>query len=159
MAVALTMSIAVQAENSVVSGNQTKSDKTNINDRTQFEDGTGASSVNKTYDTGTVTLGGSPNTYDLAGSLTAGNGAAASFTKIRAFEASAPSTNTGVITVGGGSNGWASLYGSTLLLRPGSIVGGKCLEGTAWAVTAGTGDIVQVSGTSGDKYQLFFAGE
>jgi hypothetical protein len=159
MAVSLVMTVAVQGENTVTSGNQSKVDRTVVSERTQFTDGTGASSVNKTYDTGLVTMGASPASYDLSGSLTAANGATAVFTKIRAFEASAPSTNTGAITVGGGATGWASLYGSTLLLRPGSIVGAKCTEGTAWVVTAGTTDLVRVSGTNGDKYQLFFAGE
>jgi hypothetical protein len=159
MAVSCVMTIAVQSENTVISGNQSKVDKTVVSDRTQFIDGIGASSVDTTYDTGLVTLGASPNSIDLSGSLTAANGAAAVFVKVRAFEAYAPATNTGAITVGGGATGWASLYGSTLLLRPGSIVGAKCTEGTAWVVTAGTTDLVQVSGTSGDKYQLFFAGE
>ena len=159
MAVSLVATIAVQAENTVTSGNQSKVDKTSISSRTQYTDGTGASSVNKTYDTGQVTLGASPVSYDLSGSLTAGNGAAAVFTKIRTFAITAPSTNTGAITVGGGATAWASLYGSTLIVRPGTEIGMKTIEGTAYAVTAGTTDLVQVSGTNGDKYQLFFAGE
>ena len=156
MAVSLVTTIAVQAENTVTSGNQAKVDKTSISSRTQYTDGTGASSVNKTYDTGQVTLGGSADNYDLSGSLTAGNGASAVFTKIRTLAVACPSTNTGVVTLAGN---WTSLYGSTLLVRPGTEIAMKSIEGTAYVVTAGTVDTVQVSGTSGNKYQLFFAGE
>jgi hypothetical protein len=159
MALTLSVGVQVASTKTAAAGRQTKADTYSLSTRAAFTDGTGSSSANKHWTSGEATLGGSASTYDLAGALTNGIGEAVVFAKVKVLVVRALSTNAGNVTIGGGSNAWAALYGSTLILPPGTDVAIKTSNANGWAVTAGTGDIVQVAGTSGDKFELFVAGE
>jgi hypothetical protein len=157
VALAIKTTVLIESVKTSTEGSATGRDEFLLTDRLSWTDGTGASAANKQWND-YRTLGGSADSLDLAGSLANRIGETASFTKVRLFAFKADSTNAGNLTVGGGSNAWAAAFG-TLTAAPGSLYFLKCPTTAGWAVTAGTGDICQVSGTSGDKYEIYFAGE
>jgi hypothetical protein len=156
--VALSLKTALTVESSKTSteGSSTARDDLSLVDRLTWTDGTGASSANKEW-ADYRALGGSPDSHDLT-ALTNRIGESVSFSKVRLLVIKADATNAAVLTVGGGSNAWATSIG-TITIRPGEVLFKKCIDTTAWAVTGGTGDLLQVSGTSGDDYEIYLAGE
>jgi hypothetical protein len=159
MALSLTASIVLSSSKTADSGDRTASDARTVSSRTEYTDGTGASSANKVYDPGLQTLSGSNHTYDLSGSLTNAIGEAVVFSKVRVLYAKAPSTNTGTVTLFTGAAAWNTLIAGTLTLRPNTELMVKCLEGTAYGVTATSADILTIAGGSGNAYQLYLSGE
>jgi hypothetical protein len=158
MSQSLFAAIHLELEKTLSEGQATPRDYLRVHSTTAYTDGTGASSANKEWND-YRTLGGSADSLDLAGTLANRIGETASFAKIKLVYLKTPAANTGNVTFGGGSNAWAALWGSTLVLKPGSEVLLKTTDADGWAVTAGTGDILQVAGTSGDVYEIAIAGE
>jgi hypothetical protein len=156
MALSLKTQLLVESVATTAEGNASARDEFTLTNRLNWTDGTGASSANKQWNT-YQTLGGSADSHDLT-ALTDRRGASVSFGKVRVLIVAADAGNAAVLTVGGGSNAWATSIG-TITVRPGEVVFKKCVDATAWAVTGGTGDLLQVSGTSGDDYELYLAGE
>lgn len=87
---------------------------------------------------------------DLAGSLTNSFGAAATFADVRLILVAAALTNTNNVIVGGDAN--ALLFGGaaahTVTVRPGGLMLLAARDATAYAVTASTGDILQIANSS-----------
>jgi hypothetical protein len=159
VALSLTSAITVKSRKTATSGSQTKADEHSTSARRSWTDGTGAGAANKEYDTGLATLGGSADSIDLSGSLVNAINESVVFTKVALFELYCPSTNTGTVNFGGGSTPWNTAIIGTLAMPPGSRLLCQAEVGTVWTVSAGTADLLRVSGTSGDKYQVFLAGE
>jgi hypothetical protein len=159
VALDLITSITLRSAKSSESGDRTATDTFSATSRTQWTDGSGAGAASKEYGVAQTTLGTVSDTYDLSGALTNAIGEAVVFTKITAAYFSTPSTNAGTINVGGGANPWNKLIVGTLALPPGASALMQSTSGTVWTVTASTGDILTVAGTSGDKYQFYLAGE
>ena len=113
--------------------------------------GTGAGQADLMF-SDTRTLGdGSSEDLDLAGVLTDAFGATITNVRIKAIYIQAAAANTTDLTIGGGANDWSTLLNGTIVLRPGgsfqAIAG--VADATAWTVTAGTGDSLQVANSAG----------
>lgn len=158
MALSLSAGIHLALEKTASAGQAQSRDLFRARSTTAYADGTGASAANKEWND-YRTLGGAADSLDLAGSLVNRIGEAVVFSKIKAVYLKTPSTNAGSITFGGGANAWATLWSGTLILKPGSEVLLKTTDANGWAVTAGTGDLLQVGGTAGDIYEIAIAGE
>lgn len=90
---------------------------------------------------------------DLAGTLLDAFGSAITFVKVKGLFISAASTNTNSVIVGAAtSNAWATLLNATgtITLRPGATLGVMAggADATAYAVTAGTGDLLKVANSA-----------
>lgn len=155
MAITLTTASTVKGVKSAESGDRTASDTYSNTSRTQWTDGTGAGAVNKQYGTPQTTLGTVADSVDLSGSLENAIGEAVVFTAAKVIEFTTPSTNTANVLLYGSTS---FLYG-TLTFPPGARMTAEVSGGTYWTVSAGTNDVFYVSGTSGNKYQHYLAGE
>lgn len=127
-------------------------------DRIQWPSGTGAGQADLCYAAQrTVASSGSPDSIDLSGSLAMIDGSAAVFARIRMLyiqHLGTPVTDdANILSVGAGSNAWATWVGGTSpVLKIRNNPGKFFLEAgdaTAYTVTAGTGDILQVATAAG----------
>jgi hypothetical protein len=124
----------------------------------KFSAGAGALQNNNVYAV-SRTLGGASEDVDLAGGLTDVFGATLTFAEIKLF--GVHNTGANSITVGAASsNAWAGLLNATgtMTLAPGDFVIFGSPGATGAAVTAGTGDLLKVAGTSGQPYELIIWG-
>lgn len=117
-----------------------------------ISDGTGADQANMVWsDTRTLTAS-STEDLDLAGSLTNAFGSTLTFTKIKGIIVEAASANTNNVLVGGDANGLAGWVGNVadyIVVRPGGVFSIYAPDSTAYAVTGGTGDILQIANSAG----------
>jgi hypothetical protein len=112
------------------------------------------------------TLSSSANEdLDLSGVLTDAFGDTITFTKIKAIVVSAASANAAAIEVGGAAtNALVNFVGSAtdkIKVRPGGLFVIASEDATAYAVTAGTGDLLRITNTSGAAsatYDIFVIG-
>jgi hypothetical protein len=116
-------------------------------------EGTGANQANQIFaDTRTLSASASED-LDLAGALTNALGASVVFTKIKAIIISASAANTNNVVVGNTSaNGFTGPFGGathTIQVRPGGFAAFACADATAWAVAAGTGDLLKIANSAG----------
>lgn len=113
--------------------------------------GTSADQANNIFtDTRTLTAS-STEDLDLAGVLTNAFGATLTFTKIKGIIIEASSANTNNVLVGGDANGLAGWVGNVndlIVVRPGGIFAIYAPDSTGYAVTASTGDILQIANSS-----------
>jgi hypothetical protein len=98
------------------------------------------------HDQRTIAASGSDD-LDLAGVLTNPFGATITFADVRLILVAASAANTNNVIVGGDAN--ALLFGGaaahTVTVRPGGLFLLAARDATAYAVTAGTGDILQIA--------------
>lgn len=122
-----------------------------------FADGTGASSANKVYQA-TRSLTAGADSIDLAGSLTDSYGSTAVFVRVKAVYIR--NNGTATMTFGAGSNPWATMLNSTGTLKvpAGGFVLIATPDATGYTVTAGTGDLLNVSGTGTETYDIAILG-
>lgn len=123
----------------------------NYNKSYSIANGTVADSANMIWtDTRTISASGTDD-IDLAGSLLDQFGNTITFTKIKGILISAASTNTNLILVGGGSNPfltWVGASGDLIKVRPGGTFALYSNDATGYAVTASTGDILEIANSS-----------
>lgn len=153
----ITAGVTLTLKETATSGSGTRTDEFTRSARTAFTIGTGAGAASKQYHELRI-LAGASETLDLTGGISNGLGVAITLAKVKVFYVRNLST-TNTITLGGGSNAIASIFGTTLVLRPGAEVLLKATDANGWAVTAGTGDQLQVAGTAGQSYEIAIAGE
>ncbi|WP_267244353.1 hypothetical protein [Streptomyces sp. PR69] len=132
----------------------------------QLGSGTGAGQADLVWsDRRTIAASGSED-LDLAGVLLDAFGATVTFARIKGLFIAAAESNANDVVIGAdATNPWASLLNATgtLTLRPGAACGFLAgdADATAYAVTAGTGDLLQVAnsgaGTSVD-YDILVIG-
>lgn len=128
-------------------------------------DGSGANQANKIF-TDTRTLAASASeTLDLAGSLADAFGATLTFTKVRGLVIAADAANTNDVVVGGASsNGFVTPFGAAtdkVKVKPGGLLVLVAPDVNGYAVTASTGDLLQVANSSsgtGVNYTVFVIG-
>jgi hypothetical protein len=122
-----------------------------------FADGAGANAANKIYQN-TVALSAGAASLDLAGSLTDAYGSTAVFVRVKAIYIK--NNGTATMTFGAGSNPWATLLNSTgtLKLPAGAFMLIASPDATGYAVTSGTGDLLNVSGTGTDTFDIAILG-
>lgn len=115
--------------------------------------GTGADMADRVY-YARIALSTTPNDLDLAsGALLDIFGNALTFARIKAIYIKNRSTTAGeIVTVGGDSNGlvgWVGAANDLVNIRPGGVFCIYAPDATAYAVTAGTGDILQMVAAAG----------
>lgn len=128
-------------------------------------DGSGANQATNVFsDTRTLAASASES-LDLAGALTNAFGAVISFAKIKALMIFASPANTNDVVVGGaGANAFATPFGAaanTVKVKPGGALILLAPDVNGYAVTAGTGDILQVANGaagSGVTYDVILFG-
>lgn len=122
-----------------------------------FADGTGASSANKIYQA-TRSLSAGADSIDLAGSLTDSYGSTAVFVRVKAIYIK--NNGTATMTFGAGTNPWATMLNSTgtLTIPAGGFVLVATPDATGWTVTAATGDLLNVTGTGSQTFDIAILG-
>lgn len=116
----------------------------------QLTTGPGAGQADRLY-AATVTVGASSNTdLDLVGVLLDAFGAAITFVRVKGLYVLAAAANVNNVVLGAAAaNPWATLLSATgtVTLRPGAelMVRAGAADATAYAVTAGTGDLFRVA--------------
>lgn len=118
-----------------------------------YANGTGADQANNVWsDTRTLTASSTEN-LDLAGGLSNAFGTTLTFTKIKAIIVHAASANTNNVIIGGAASNalvnWVGDATDTITIRPGGTIALCANDATAYAVTAGTGDILKVANSAG----------
>ena len=105
--------------------------------------------------TETGTISGGSNDIDLAGTLTDPLGNAVTFAKVMAVYIINNST-TNSITVGGANN--IPMLGSGDVMNLGLGAYNQWINEVGIAVTAGTGDLITITGTNGETYDVVVIG-
>lgn len=110
-------------------------------------DGTGANQADLIWHDQRSIGASSSEDIDLAGVLVDVFGTTLTFARIKMIHIKAKSTNGGNIVVGAGSNPWLTMLNAAGTITLPASAGFMALApgATAWAVTAGTGDILQVA--------------
>lgn len=103
---------------------------------------------------GTRTLAASAaEDLDLSGPLLDAFGATLAFARIKGIVIAASANNTNNVVVGGAaSNGfinWVADATDKVIVRPGGVFALFAQDATAYAVTAGTGDLLHVTNSGG----------
>ncbi|MEU9606156.1 hypothetical protein [Streptomyces sp. NPDC048057] len=115
-----------------------------------LESGTAAGMADRVFHDRRTLAASATEDLDLAGVLTDAFGAAITFVKVKGLFVSAASANANNVVIGGAtSNAWSTLLGATgtITLRPGATLGvmAGATDATAYAVTAGTADLLKVA--------------
>jgi hypothetical protein len=136
-----------------------------IKNALSLSSGTGNGQADLVFsDTRTIAASSSEN-LDLAGVLADAFGATLTFVKIKAIYIKAAAGNTNDVVVGGAaSNGFVNWVADTtdkINIRPGGVFLLVDPQGSGYAVTASTGDILKVAnsgGTTGVTYDIVIIG-
>ncbi|MET9954214.1 hypothetical protein ABZ135_22060 [Streptomyces sp. NPDC006339] len=166
MALTSDLGISVSATLTKTADLSTPSDPLSWRRGVHLESGTTAGKADLRFaDTRTLAASATED-LDLAGVLTDVYGQAITFARIKGIFVSAASTNTNNVVIGAAtSNAWATLFNATgtITLRPGdtfAAISGAA-QATAWAVTAGTGDLLKVANSgagSSVSYDIVIVG-
>ncbi|MEU5979391.1 hypothetical protein [Streptomyces sp. NPDC047315] len=118
-----------------------------------LESGTAAGMADRVFHDRRTLAASASEDLDLAGVLTDAFGAAITFVKVKGIFVSAASANANNVVVGNATaNAWSTLLGATgtITLRPGATVGvmAGATDATAYAVAAGTGDLLKVANSA-----------
>jgi hypothetical protein len=103
--------------------------------------------------TGTIT--GGANSYDLAGSLTDPLGNAVTFAKVMSVYV-INNSETDSLTVGGANN--IPMLGSGDVMNVALGAYFQYIDETGITVTGGTGDLITITGTDGETFDLVIVG-
>lgn len=123
-----------------------------------YSDGAGASAV-EAIGTLVLTLTGGSDSIDLNADLENPSGTAPALDGVKVFCLFAPSTNSGSVTITTNStNQWDAAIDGVIVLKPGTSIQLISSNATAYAVTAGTADLLGVSGTASDVLQVAVGG-
>lgn len=119
-----------------------------------LRNGTGAGNADRMFSDQRTLTASSTEDLDLAGSLTDAFGATITFARIKLIHIEALSTNVNNVVIGGAASNqfinWVGGATHQVVVRPGgsiTLATGQA-DGTCYAVTAGTGDLLRV-GNSG----------
>jgi hypothetical protein len=120
-----------------------------------YSDGAAAAMFDRIY-AAARTLGGASEDLDLAGVLADVYGGTITAVRAKALYIKNLSTANNIVVGGDATNPWATLLNATgtITLPPGAWMIVATPDATGWAITAGTGDILQVAGTSGQSYEI-----
>lgn len=134
--------------------------------KVSLTDGAAAGQANRVFsDRRTLAASGAED-LDLAGVLLDAFGATITFARIKGLYIAAAAANTNNVVIGAdATNPWATLLNATgtVTLRPGASFAAfaGAADGTGYAVTAGTGDLLQVANSgagSSVEYDIFVVG-
>lgn len=141
-------------------------DTLDFSKRVQLRTGTAAGQADRLfYDERTLAASANED-LDLAGVLVDNFGATFTLLRVKALVVTASASNVNNVVVGAAaSNAWAALLGATgtITVRPDTTVavfaGGA--DGTGYAVTGGTGDLLRFTNSAGGSsvtYQVIVIG-
>lgn len=115
--------------------------------------GTGANQADRVWRDQRTLAASANEDLDLAGALTDALGGSAVFARVKAIVVRASDANTNNVVVGGAaSNQFVGPFGAgthTVAVKPGGIFAVFAADATAWAVTAGTGDLLRIANSAG----------
>lgn len=119
---------------------------------TALASGTGANQADKIFSDQRTLTASSTEDLDLAGSLTDAFGDTITFARIKAILVIADAGNANNVLVGGAAANqfinWVGDASDKVVVRPGGVFCLIAPDATAYAVTAGTGDLLRI-GNSG----------
>ncbi|MGW0550559.1 hypothetical protein [Streptomyces altiplanensis] len=144
------LSLAASVQQTKALDLTTASDPLNFRRAVSLGNGTGAGKADRAFHDRRTLAASASEDLDLAGVLLDAFGAAITFVRIKGMYIAAADTNTNNVVIGAAATTpWAALLGATgtLTLRPGASVGAMAgaADATAYAVTAGTGDLLKVA--------------
>jgi hypothetical protein len=148
------LTVAVRGDLSTVLDLQTAVATLNRAGGVSLDNGTGSGQADKVWaDTRTLTASATED-IDLAGAaILDAFGVAAVFARVKALFIQANPANTNNVLVGGVTNGWATLISpaatGVVTVRPGGGFAAWSGDATAFAVTAGTGDLLHIANSAG----------
>jgi len=145
----------------------TPSDTISFQTKYSFTDGTGANKANQHWSDTRTLADGASEELDLAGGLTDAFGDTVTFTKIKTLYIRNNSADANLIIGGAAANGFTAMFGGTddTLILPAGAAVMLCASShaTGYAVTADTGDLLQIEhdGTGDDSltYDIVIIGE
>ena len=127
--------------------------------------GTGASQADILWHDQRTLAASTSEDLDLSGSLTDSFGTTVSLVRVKAIIVSAASDNGGLIQVGGASSNqfinWVADASDVVQIRAGGFMLLAAPDATAYAVTAGTGDLLKIANTDGaaaGTYDIYIIG-
>ena len=157
MSVSVQTSIGISIRQRTSEGGGSAEDKYSVNESTTFVDAAGALGATRQWND-QRTNATTTESLDLAGGVTNRFGMVQTFTKVKGLFVWHRGAS-GTLTVGGGATPFVGLGTGTIVLRP----EGKFLwvdeSAAGGAVTAGTGDLIQVVGTASILYEIAVFGE
>lgn len=127
------------------------SSKLTLTGQLDFASGTGADQADVLWSDQRTLAASATEDLDLSGSLSDALGTSVALARVKALFVQAATGNTNDVVLGNATtNAWATLLSATgtLTLKPGAFVLVGCEGATAWAVTAGTGDLLKVANSS-----------
>jgi hypothetical protein len=147
----VTLSLSANVTNALTIGSSTANLSNSYG--AALTDGAGAGQANRVYWAQRTLTVSATETLDLAGTLLDQFGVAITFARIKAFAISAAAVNTNNVVVGGGATTHTGLLGATTytaVVRPGATLAwlAGVADATGYAVTAGTGDLIQIANSS-----------
>jgi len=154
MPVSASLSMAATVQQTKTLDLTTVSDPLTFRRAVQLSTGTGAGQADKVFHDRRTLAASATEDLDLAGVLSDAFGAGITFARIKGLYIAASAANANNVVVGAAaSNAWATLLNATgtITLRPGASFGAMAgpADGTGWAVTAGTGDLLKVANSAG----------
>lgn len=122
---------------------------------TVFTDGSAALMANLLY-AGSRTLSGSSENLDLAGVLADLYGGTITAARVKGVYIKNLSSSANLTVGAAASNAWSTFLNGTgtATLPPGAWIVAATPDASGWSVTAGTGDILKVAGTTGESYEI-----
>lgn len=131
----------------------------NVTPSVSFTDGAGANQANVLWQA-TRTFSGSTDDLDLNGVLSDSYGSSVAMVRVKGIYVKNNSASNNVTVGNATSNQWATFLNSTgtLTLPPGAFTVSATPNAAGWTVTASTGDILRIGGTSGQTYDIAILG-
>ena len=126
-------------------------DPVTIDDDVRMSVGTGANQADQSWRDQRALAASSNDDLDLAGVLTNAFGETVTFVLVKGLYVRNNDTVT-TLSIGNGANPWLTMFGAgthSLVLRPGGRFMIVASGATAYAVTAGTGDILRIARGAG----------
>ncbi|MCX5229674.1 hypothetical protein [Streptomyces sp. NBC_00233] len=150
MSLTSSMSIAVDGTLTSALDLSTVSSPVTVRAATTWQSGTGAGKADRMFSDRRTLAASATEDLDLAGVLLDAFGAAITWARVKGLYIRAADANVNNVVVGNASsNAWAALLGATgtITLRPGASFGVTvgAADATAYAVTAGTADLLKVA--------------
>jgi hypothetical protein len=166
MPVSASLSMAATVQQTKALDLTTVSDPLQFRRAVQLSTGTAAGQADKVFHDRRTLAASAAEDLDLAGVLSDAFGAALTFVRVKGLFIAAAAANVNNVVVGAdATNPWAALLNATgtITLRPGASFAAfaGAADGTGYAVTAGTGDILQVANSgagTGVDYDIIIVG-
>lgn len=149
MALSSILSVSVSADQTSAGDLATGSVPLAVRKALVLADGTGDGQADLVFHDRRTLAASATEDLDLAGALTDAFGNTLTFARVKGLYVAAADANPENVEVGGaGTNGFATPFGDptdVVIVRPGGFFAVGASDATAYAVTAGTGDLLTVT--------------